>query len=616
MSASQRLSSVLICLWLCAAIAAGQSAPQEVRSAPAAGPEVTIVIQQQRVRFTAPPAISEMRLQVFDGAGEPAYDSGPVAAPQLDWSLQGGDGAEVKSGLYAYVLTVREAGAAEGRARRGHLMVDRARERDGRADRLWITSQSQDGLGGELTVIKDDESMIAGASTPNDRQIGAGREGVNRQGGRAGEETDDKTRGSEALTAATSGTVGQLAKFTSADALGDSGVVVSADGNVGIGTPAPRHRLSLGGGPRWTSNGWKGSLDLENAAAIAWNANAAGQRFGLGQTNGGLYFFRTASDPGTAGSAANYDFMISDTGNVGLGTTSPLARLHVSGGVRFENAGKDLSFQTGTEVDLVSRTSSVVIQSVGPAGHNHVILSPFPANGDPFRNGNVGIGTFGPETKLHVEGTGFVETTIRSNDERAILTLDSRPGGQRRVWTIESGVFGTPGLFGIYDRTAQRARLTIDTNGLVGVGALQITGGADFSENFDVSGAAAGVEPGLVVSIDPASPGRLAVSGRAYDRRVAGIVSGAGGVRPGMVMSQEGSIADGKQPVALTGRVYCWADASAGAIEPGDLLTTSETPGHAMKVADHTRAQGAVLGKAMTGLKEGKGLVLVLVTLQ
>lgn len=100
------------------------------------------------------------------------------------------------------------------------------------------------------------------------------------------------------------------------------------------------------------------------------------------------------------------------------------------------------------------------------------------------------------------------------------------------------------------------------------------------------------------------------------DRRVAGIASGAGGVMPGMVMSQEGSIADGKQPVAPTGRVYCWADASAGAIEPGDLLTTSETPGHAMKVADHARARGAVLGKAMTGLKEGKGLVLVLVTLQ
>lgn len=70
------------------------------------------------------------------------------------------------------------------------------------------------------------------------------------------------------------------------------------------------------------------------------------------------------------------------------------------------------------------------------------------------------------------------------------------------------------------------------------------------------------------------------------------------------------------QQVALTGRVYVHADASFGANKPGDLLTTSATPGHARKVTDHARAQGAVLGKAMSTLDEGTGFVLVLVTLQ
>jgi len=51
-------------------------------------------------------------------------------------------------------------------------------------------------------------------------------------------------------------------------------------------------------------------------------------------------------------------------------------------------------------------------------------------------------------------------------------------------------------------------------------------------------------------------------------------------------------------------------------IKPGDLLTTSDTPGHAMKVTEHPRAQGAILGKAMSSLESGTGLVLVLVTLQ
>ena len=125
------------------------------------------------------------------------------------------------------------------------------------------------------------------------------------------------------------------------------------------------------------------------------------------------------------------------------------------------------------------------------------------------------------------------------------------------------------------------------------------------------------VRPGMVVVIDPVQPGRLRVASTAYDRKVAGIIAGAGGVKTGMMMKQRDSIADGRHPVALTGRVYCLADASGAAIEPGDLLVTSATPGHAMKVTDWARSQGAILGKAMTGLERGKkGLVLVLVSLQ
>jgi hypothetical protein len=81
-------------------------------------------------------------------------------------------------------------------------------------------------------------------------------------------------------------------------------------------------------------------------------------------------------------------------------------------------------------------------------------------------------------------------------------------------------------------------------------------------------------------------------------------------------MGQQGSIADGKQPVALTGRVWAYCDARRNPIKPGDLLTTSATPGHAMRVINYRKAQGAIIGKAMTALKGGRGLVLVLVSLQ
>ncbi len=142
-----------------------------------------------------------------------------------------------------------------------------------------------------------------------------------------------------------------------------------------------------------------------------------------------------------------------------------------------------------------------------------------------------------------------------------------------------------------------------------------ITGGSDLAEPFSISAGEQPVTEGAVVVIDAAHPGQLKLTDRPYDTRVAGVVSGANGIKPGIRMQQQGLLEGGRN-VALTGRVYVQADASNGAIEPGDLLTTSSMPGRAMKVTDHARAAGAILGKAMSTLQEGQGMVLVLVTLQ
>jgi hypothetical protein len=145
--------------------------------------------------------------------------------------------------------------------------------------------------------------------------------------------------------------------------------------------------------------------------------------------------------------------------------------------------------------------------------------------------------------------------------------------------------------------------------------SITIEGGADLAEPFEVSSPSGEIPQGSVVVIDEENPGRLKVSSQPYDTRVAGVLSGANGINPGIQLQQQGLLEGGKN-VALTGRVYVQADASNGAIKPGDLLTTSSAPGRAMKVTDHARASGAILGKAMTALKEGQGMVLVLVTLQ
>ena len=155
---------------------------------------------------------------------------------------------------------------------------------------------------------------------------------------------------------------------------------------------------------------------------------------------------------------------------------------------------------------------------------------------------------------------------------------------------------------------------TISLNGETGklsAKVVEITG-ADLAEKFPVSEES---KPGTVVEIDPDNPGELRVARGAYNRRVAGVVSGANNLPTGAVLGNLPE-SDDALPVALSGRVWCWCDASYGPIEPGDLLTTSDTPGHAMKVTDHPKAQGAVIGKAMTSLDSGCGLVLTLVSLQ
>jgi hypothetical protein len=155
----------------------------------------------------------------------------------------------------------------------------------------------------------------------------------------------------------------------------------------------------------------------------------------------------------------------------------------------------------------------------------------------------------------------------------------------------------------------------LDVEGRTRTQVLEITGGSDIAEPFPITESEL-LEPGSVVIIDEGNPGSLKLSFEPYDKRVAGVVSGAGGIKPGMVMSQAGSVVDGDCPLALTGRVYCMADAASSPITPGDLLTTSSVPGHAMKVIDFAKAQGAILGKAMSCLDHGQGLVLILVTLQ
>lgn len=207
-------------------------------------------------------------------------------------------------------------------------------------------------------------------------------------------------------------------------------------------------------------------------------------------------------------------------------------------------------------------------------------------------NSNVGTGVFGISTTGRgVVGVATDATAVEGNSTNGAGVFGSSQTGV--------GVFGVGPIAGRFE------------------GDVEVTGdirllNADCAENFDVA-PDADLQAGSVLVLQ--ADGRLAPCETPYDSRVVGVISGAGRFRPALILDTANSI-NPRKPVALLGKVCCWVDADAAPLAAGDLLTTSGTSGHAMKVIDRSRAVGAVIGKALQPLDNGRSLIAILVTLQ
>ncbi len=384
---------------------------------------------------------------------------------------------------------------------------------------------------------------------------------------------------------------------------GNDQFLIRAQGGVGIGTASPEQALSVNGGISLDSAGLNAGF-VNNG-----NTNGYGLTFGISSGEG------IASDRVNGVNRYGLDFYTSfahrmsilQNGKVGIGTTNPVSLLEVNGDVRID--GNHLYLEPGGGGSFQS--DGLTWGDPGLGGINNGGQGPWLAG---YEGG--ALGALNPNVvALSWDASGDVEVSSNLTVGREFLVVtgltpvqcylgDDGSGKDVQIGSLKSGVTAVS----CYNE-ADQAYMHLY------VSSITIKGGSDLAEPFKITSGADAVPQGAVVVIDEQNPGHLKLSNQSYDTHVAGVVSGANGINPGIQMEQQGLL-DGGQNVALTGRVYVQADTSNGAIKPGDLLTTSSNHGRAMKVTDHARAAGAILGKAMTGLSQGKGMVLVLVTLQ
>ena len=218
--------------------------------------------------------------------------------------------------------------------------------------------------------------------------------------------------------------------------------------------------------------------------------------------------------------------------------------------------------------------------------------------------------------------TGDIVLQDAAGDEVASLKgarMVLSAGGKKRItiagpegilWLGGQGANGSVVLFDATEQVNNTANnATIWLSGQSGDIVLR---NADCAEEFDVAHVP-GAEPGAVMVIG--ADDALELGRETYDKRVVGVVSGAGDLKPGIVLGRQPSRRH-RLPIALTSKVFCKVDARYAPIAVGDLLTTSATPGHAMKAVDQNRAFGAVIGKALRAQAADTGLIPVLIALQ
>lgn len=398
-------------------------------------------------------------------------------------------------------------------------------------------------------------------------------------------------------------------------------------GRLGIGIDTPQYRIHVVSNNRRSIHLQTSHASTDTSYGIFNDVEATGLgvRYGM-QTRVFVDTMNTSqiyglfAQVGAQGTGTHWGVLgrANGDGNIGVEGNSNGSGIAVKG-VNTDGDGWAGYFEGNAYImDRLEIRDKIFLRPAGHANGGEIEL--FDDDGDQTVTIRAGQSTTnGAEMLMYNESTTLtLELDADGNGNAGELKLFDEEGDNTMILRAAQNTTNGAELLMYNDAGELTIELDADFstgNGRIITDELQITGGSDLAEHFDIA-AGALLVPGTLVSVDPSGNGSLITTSVAYDTRVAGVISGANGISPGMLMGQQATIADGAYPVALVGRVYVLADATRNPICPGDLLTSSSKPGHVMTVRNQRKAQGATVGKAITGLAAGTGYVLVLVNLQ